>query len=80
MHPDSADSKQRQSARSDTTVLPRHGTHSAEGGNDKAVLVRRLDAFFREQAVGGSHIPRGERVRGGVCVCAFVCVIPVTCC
>lgn len=38
-------------------------------GDNKAVLAQRLDAFFREQAVGGSHIPGGEGVRGGVCLC-----------
>lgn len=39
------------------------------GGDDKAALAQRLDAFFREQAVGGSRIPGGEGVRGGVCLC-----------
>lgn len=44
-------------------------------GNDEAVLAQCLYAFFSEQAVGGSDIPGGERVRG-VCVS----VLPVTCC
>lgn len=39
------------------------------GGDDEAVFKQRLDAFFSEQAVGGSDIPQGEGVRGGVCVC-----------
>lgn len=28
-----------------------------------------LEAPFSEWAVGGSDIPRGERVSGGLCVC-----------
>lgn len=77
MYPDSTDSKQRGRARSDTTVLPYFSTYACIQlkGNDEAVLVQCLYAFFSEQAVGGSGIPGGEGVRG-VCVS----VLPVTCC
>lgn len=71
MHPDSTDSKQRGRARSDTPVLPHcsTNTHIQLRGNDEAVMECCLEAPFSERAVGGSDIPRGERVRGGVCVC-----------
>lgn len=69
MHPDSADSKQRQRARSDAAVLPRHRTRSARGGNDKAVLAQHLDAFFREQWEGLIFL----RVKGLEAVCVYVC-------
>lgn len=76
--------KQRGRAGSDTPVLPHCSTNTriqlrglvlvcvcvSVWGGDEAVMERYLEApAFSEQAVGGSVIPGGERVRGGVCVC-----------
>lgn len=71
--------KTRGRVRSDTAALSQHSTyrHSQSAkGNDEAVLMQCLDAFFNKLAVGGSDIPRGEGVRGAVCVS----VLLVTCC
>lgn len=83
MHPDSTDSQTKGKGwewQSSPALLQYKHTHSAQGvgvgvcvsvwGGDEAVMERYLEAPpFSEQAVGGSVIPGGERVRGGVCVC-----------